>query len=76
MKEATHSRSAPRPGWNLPKPDVIPRPTWWPAATALGIALFAWGLITSSVILVIGAGLLTTSIAGWIGEIRHERNQG
>lgn len=62
-----------RPGWSLPKPDITPRPTFWPAATALGVMLFAWGLITSLIIFVIGALVLAASIAGWIGEIRHER---
>lgn len=62
----------PRAGWNKPKPDVIPRPTAWPAAMALGITLLAWGLITSPVILGVGVALFAASLAGWIGEIRHE----
>ena len=57
-----------------PLPAVIPRSTWWPAALALGVMLFAWGLLTSLTILLIGAALFATSLAGWIGEIRHERN--
>jgi len=62
-----------RDGWNVPRPEVIPRPTWWPAATGLGIVILGWGLITSMVILAIGLALFTVSLAGWIGEIRHER---
>jgi hypothetical protein len=61
-------------GYSVPLPEVIPRPTWWPAAAALGVMLFAWGLLTSLTILLIGTGLFATSLAGWIGEIRHERN--
>jgi hypothetical protein len=64
-----------QPGYALPLPRVVPRPTWWPAAAALGIMLFGWGLLTSLIIFLIGAVLLGTSIAGWIGEIRNERNE-
>jgi hypothetical protein len=62
-----------RPGWSVPKPAVTPRPTFWPAAHALGVMLFAWGLVTSLIIFLIGATVLVASIGGWIGEIRHER---
>lgn len=61
-----------RAGWSKPKPDLVPRPTAWPSAMALGIMLFAWGLITSLVLLGAGLTLAALSLAGWIGEIRHE----
>ena len=64
--------SEPREGWNVPKPDVIPRPTAWPPALALAITLTAWGLVTSPVVLGVGVALLAVSLAGWIAEIRHE----
>ncbi len=63
------------PGYSLPLPAVVPRPTWWPAAAALGVMLIAWGLIASLIIFLIGMALLATSIGGWIGEIRRERSQ-
>jgi hypothetical protein len=59
-------------GHSVPLPAVVPRSTWWPSAAALGVMLFAWGLLTSLTILLIGAALFATSLAGWIGEIRHE----
>jgi hypothetical protein len=62
-----------REGWNVPKPELIPRPTAWPAGLALGIALFAWGIIASEVILAIGLVVFVATLWGWIGEIRHER---
>jgi hypothetical protein len=65
----------PRAGWNKPKPDLIPRATAWPAALALGVTLFAWGLITSPVVLGVGLTLFVVSLAGWIGEIRHEHSR-
>jgi hypothetical protein len=61
-----------RDGWNRPKPDVVPRPTSWPAALALGIALLGWGLITSPVVFGVGLLVFVVSLAGWIGEVRHE----
>ena len=63
----------PRPGWNRPKPDVIPRGTPWPASMALAITFFTWGLVTSPIVLGIGFVLFAVSLAGWIGEMRHER---
>jgi hypothetical protein len=37
--------------------------------------LIGWGAITSLTIFLIGAALLASSVVGWIGEIRHERNE-
>ena len=64
-----------RPGWSKPRPEVIPRPTAWPPAMALGIMFFAWGLVTSPVVLGVGAALFVVSLGGWIGEIRHEQRK-
>jgi len=62
-----------RAGWNRAKPEAIPAPTVWPAALGLGTMFFAWGVIASSIILVVGLVLFGISLAGWIGEIRRER---
>lgn len=64
---------APRPGWNKAKPEIIPRSTPWPVAMALGITLSGWGLITSPIIGGVGVSMFAISLAGWIGEMRHER---
>jgi hypothetical protein len=74
LSEPTRERDL-QPGYSLPLPAVVPQPTWWPAAAALGVMLFGWGLLTSLIIFLIGTALLATAIGGWIGEIRHERNQ-
>jgi hypothetical protein len=52
----------------------LPRPTYFPAGLAMGTTLVFWGLITSWVVLVAGAGLFIAALAGWISEIRYERN--
>lgn len=64
------------PGWSKPKPDRTPGPCLWPPMAALGVTALAWGLVTSPLISCVGAGLLAAALAGWIGEMRHERNQG
>jgi hypothetical protein len=59
-------------GWNAPYPAHLPRPTAWPALFALGVTVFAWGIVTSPVLLLVGAALLFYSLGQWIGELRHE----
>jgi hypothetical protein len=66
------SEHSPRAGWSVPKPEVIPRPTAWPAGLALGIALIAWGVIASEVIFGVGLVLFAASLAGWVRETRHD----
>jgi hypothetical protein len=61
-----------RPGWSVPRPAIIPEPTAWPPALALGVAFTGWGIITSGVILLIGLAVTAISLWGWIGDIRHE----
>ena len=41
----------------------------------MGAAFFFWGLITSWVIIAVGGGLFIAALAGWIADIRHERNR-
>ena len=62
-------------GWSEPRPKVTPRATYWPAAMAFGITFLLWGLITSPVLLIAGGIFFVTSLAGWIGELRHERQE-
>ncbi|HEY3860450.1 MAG TPA: hypothetical protein VGO59_01075 [Verrucomicrobiae bacterium] len=59
--------------WNTPKPEKPARPTWWPAGVAFGVTFIAWGLITSFIVLTVGLIAFVWSLAGWIGEINHER---
>lgn len=59
-------------GWVRPKPEVVPRPTYWPVIMALAITLIGLGIISSLLILVIGVVLFIVSLVGWIGDIRNE----
>jgi hypothetical protein len=53
----------------------LPQPTYFPAGLAMGVAFLFWGLITSWVVILVGAGLFIAALAGWITEIRHERKR-
>ncbi len=66
---------ATRAGWETLPVEPLPRPTYFPAGLAMGTALIFWGLITSWIVLLAGVGLFIAALAGWIGEIRHERKQ-
>jgi hypothetical protein len=64
-----------RPEWEPLPEEHLPRPTYFPAGLALGIAFLFWGLITSWVVLAVGLSLFIASLAGWISEIRYERKR-
>ena len=61
-----------RDGWNVPKPEHLPRRTPWPMAAALGTVFIFWGVVTSYLIFAVGVGLLSLAVVGWILEIRRE----
>jgi len=61
--------------WEPLPPERPPRRTCFPAGMAMGVALIFWSVITSWVILVVGAGLFTVTLGGWIAEILNERKQ-
>jgi hypothetical protein len=61
------------PEWEPLPAEHLPRPTYFPAGLAMGIAFLFWGLITSWVVIVVGLVLFIASLAGWITEIRYER---
>lgn len=65
----------PQAEWNAPKPDYLPRPTYWPFGLALAVVLLGWGLISSALIFAGGIVLLLISLGGWIGELRHESEE-
>lgn len=72
IKPSRLSKADLPPGWNLPKPHKLPRPTYWPAVLAGGVVVFAWGPPTSWVVSVVGGVVSIIAIRGWIGELRHE----
>jgi hypothetical protein len=71
-KRAEEWSLADHSGWAWARPAVVPRPTYFPAGTAFGVALVFWGIVTSPVVAGAGGLALVVSLVGWIGEIRHE----
>lgn len=63
-----------KPNWTALPNEHLPHPTYFPAGMAMGVAFFFWGLITSCVILAVGICLFIAALAGWITDLRHERN--
>jgi hypothetical protein len=73
-----NSKPTPAPApteWTVLPPKKLPEQTVWPAMLALAITFLVWGLVTSLIITGIGLALFATAMAGWIRDIRHERNQ-
>lgn len=68
---AEHRPANLRPGWNLPQPEHLPHPTYWPVVMALGITLLAWGVIASWAMSLVGLVLFGISLAGWLGDLHH-----
>ncbi len=64
-----------KPGWEPLPHKRLPRPTYFPAGLAMGTTFIFWGFITSWVISVVGVGLFTASLVGWIREILLERHE-
>jgi len=62
----------PEKDWEKAKPELLPRPTYWPFFLAMGLAFLFWGLLTTWVILLAGALIFITALIGWINQIRHE----
>ena len=55
-----HSDAVP-PGWQVLPDEPLPRPTYFPAGLAMGVAFLFWGLITTWVVLLVGVAPLHRS---------------
>lgn len=62
----------PGPDWVKAKPEILPKPTYWPFFLAMGLAFTFWGLLTTWVILTAGLIIFIISLIGWINLLRHE----
>lgn len=52
-----------------PRPLRTPRPLYWPAFLALGLAWIAWGAVSSLIILYAGLGMFVVALTLWIREM-------
>ena len=66
------AETAPQAGWSRPKPEIIPRATYWPILFGGGIAFIFWGVISD--VWMFGAGLILAiaSIIGWVNDLLNE----
>ena len=55
--------------WNIPKPAIIPPPTYWPFLLSLGATLMGLGVLTSNIISAAGIVLFILAIIKWVGEL-------
>jgi len=69
----TENEPSAHPGWTPLAREQVPRPTYFPAGLALGVAFIFWGFVISLVMVAAGLGLFIAALAGWIREIRYER---
>jgi hypothetical protein len=72
IDDKSHTEHA---GWEHIPHEPLPNATFFPAGLAMGTTFIFWSLVTSWVIGVVGIGLFAAALAGWITEIRHERNR-
>ncbi len=49
--------------------EAPPRPTYAPAAMAMGIMMMAWGIVTYWMMSLFGAGVFVWALWSWISEI-------
>ena len=62
----------PEHDWEKARPEILPKPTYWPFFLAMGLAFIFWGLLTTWVVLIAGGLIFITALIGWINQIRHE----
>ena len=57
-------------------PDIhLPDPSYWPIASAAGLALIAIGTVSNFAVSAIGIIVLLVSVGGWAMENRAEETQ-
>jgi hypothetical protein len=49
----------------------LPSPSVWPATLGAGVALMAFGVVTSLALSALGVVLMAYGLFGWIQELRH-----
>jgi hypothetical protein len=56
-----------------PPPDIhLPSPSVWPFVLGAGVALLAFGAVTTLMFCVAGVIVVALGLAGWIGDLLHE----
>ena len=58
--------------WERARPEISPKPTYWPFFLAMGLAFIFWGILTTWIILLAGLLIFVIALTGWINILRHE----
>jgi hypothetical protein len=58
------------------KSEVVTRPTYAPAAIAMGVMMLAWGILIHWTLSAFGAGLFVWALWKWMNEVCHEWRAG
>ncbi len=61
-----------RAGWSEPVPREPPKPTFWPAIMALGVAVMMWSIMLDWIVVAASIMLFTIACVGWIGDLLRE----
>ncbi|MFD0795379.1 hypothetical protein ACFQZX_17285 [Mucilaginibacter litoreus] len=72
IKEEKNRIIVPEPDWEKARPEILPKPTYWPFFLAMSLAFIFWGLLTTWIVLIAGLLIFITALIGWINQIRHE----
>jgi hypothetical protein len=64
-----------RSDWNTPEPATAPPPTNWPMFLGLAVVMIAYGVIFAWWFVGVGLVMFFVALAGWIGELRHDRRR-
>lgn len=59
-------------GWNAPAPERLPVPTFAPAIMAMGIVVFAMGIVTTWYVGLVGVLIFAVAAWRWVGELQGE----
>ncbi len=54
------------------KPEILPKPTYWPFFLAISLMLMGWGLLSGWPFVLGGFIVFVIAITGWINDMRHE----
>jgi hypothetical protein len=72
MSEPIEGNSGSSTGGAKPMPEILPRPSVWPAALSFAVTLLAFGVVTSWIISAVGFALFLLSAHGWFEDLRND----
>jgi hypothetical protein len=56
------------PQWPKPRPERLPEPSYAPPLMAVGLMCLLWGAVTTRIVSIAGAVLISISAVNWIRQ--------